>query len=356
MKPLKVYACYNIRQDVRLSSSSGAVFSSLADYVFSKLGIVYGVAMSEDCYSAEFIGVTDEAGLSRLRGSKYLQAKMGNTYKQIKCNLLSGKLVLFTGTGCQVNGLKNFLGKDYENLICVDVICHGTPSPTLWKKYAQYQEEKSNGKLKSINFRCKDDSWIDFGMKEILDVIPENNIRKLYISKDKDSYMQMFLRDYCLRPSCYECVAKTIKQADLTMADFWGIEKAAEEMNDGMGTSLVLVRTEKGRRLFDNISKDMRLKEVSYEDGIRCNPSEYRSCIKPKQRDIFFTDMHSMSFEELEKKYAAPIKVSFLRRVKRKIKSLVKCILRTFLGGGQRVTQTMDYSLCFVFECEREML
>lgn len=111
MKPLKVYAGYNTDKDVRLSSSSGAVFSSLAEYVLEQQGVVYGVAMAEDCYSAEFISVTSKEQLTKLRGSKYLQAKVGNTYKSVKEDLMSGKLVLFSGTGCQVNGLKSFLGK-----------------------------------------------------------------------------------------------------------------------------------------------------------------------------------------------------------------------------------------------------
>ena len=179
MKPEKVYACYNRDKDLRLSSSSGAIFSSLAEYVFGKNGIVYGVAMSEDCYSAEFIAVTDRNGLTKLRGSKYLQAKVGNTYKWVKDDLLAGKQVLFSGTGCQVNGLKNFLGKDYDNLLCVAVICHGAPSPALWKKYAEYQEKKNCGKLKGINFRCKDDSWTDFGMKEVLTEIPQSKAKQM---------------------------------------------------------------------------------------------------------------------------------------------------------------------------------
>ena len=124
MKPIKVYAGYNMNQDVRLSSSSGAVFSLLAENILSQDGAVYGVKMSEDCYSAEFTRVTDIDRLIWLLGSKYLQAKVGNTYKQVKDDLLAGKLVLFSGTSCQVNGLKNFLGKEYDNLLCVDVICH----------------------------------------------------------------------------------------------------------------------------------------------------------------------------------------------------------------------------------------
>lgn len=334
MKPLKVYACYNMDKDIRLSSSSGAVFSSLAEYVLEHQGVVYGVAMSQDCYYAEFISVKSKEQLTKLRGSKYLQAKVGNTYKLVKEELVSGKLVLFSGTGCQVNGLKSFLGKEYENLICVDVICHGAPSPALWRKYATYQEQKNGGKLKDINFRCKDDSWTDFGMKEICKSIPDGETKKLYISKDKDTYMQMFLRDYCLRPSCYECTAKKVKMSDLTIADFWGINDVAPEMNDGRGTSLVLVRTERGKDIFEKISGSMRLKEVFYEAGVKENPAEFRSCVRPMQRDTFFDDMASMSFGEFEKKYATPIKVSFLTKGKQKVKKVIIKALRV-IGGGR---------------------
>lgn len=186
MKPLKTYACYLKDEDVRMSSSSGAVFSALASYVFSQKGVVYGVAISEDCYSAIFTSVTDAEGLKKLRGSKYLQAKVGNTYKNVKNDLMNGKTVLFTGTGCQINGLKNFLENDYDNLICVDVICHGVPSPALWKKYAQYQEVQNGGKLKYINFRCKDKGWTDFGMKEALREKTDGEVKtNLYYSPNK---------------------------------------------------------------------------------------------------------------------------------------------------------------------------
>lgn len=327
MKPKKVYACYNKDKDVRLSSSSGAVFSSLAEHVLNNNGIVYGVAMSEDCYSAEFIAVMDLNSLTKLRGSKYLQAKVGDTFKKVKADLQADRLVLFTGTGCQVNGLKKFLGKDYSNLICMDVICHGAPSPALWREYAQYLEKKYNGKLKIINFRCKYESWNNYGVKKVLENITENSLKKFYVSKDKEPYMQMFLRNYCLRPSCYECVAKKEKMSDLTVADFWGIKEVAPEMNDGLGTSLVLIRTKKGQEIFDYISNTMKLKEVTYEAGVNGNPAEYRSCARPSQRDTFFDDMHTISFEELEGKYAAPIKYSLKTRAKRKAKKIIKSML-----------------------------
>lgn len=342
MKPIKTYACYLKNDEVRMSSSSGAVFSALASYVFSLNGIVYGVSMSEDCYSAEFISVTDKEGLKRLRGSKYLQAKIGNTYKSVKTDLLAGKTVLFTGTGCQINGLKNFLRKDYDNLICVDVICHGVPSPTLWREYVRYQEKKIGGKLQYINFRCKGDSWIDSGMKEVVQTIPSDALEKNYISKDVDPYMQMFLRNYCLRPSCYACVAKVIKTSDLTIADFWGIQKVAPDMNDNRGTSLVLIRTEKGNEVFNNVSKTMNLKEVSYEDGVRENTSEYRSVAKPVQRNTFFLDMRNMDFDELAVRYVASVKISTKTKVKRMIKNILKRIIRVRPHNS-------DFGLLFVF-------
>ena len=349
---MKVYACYNINKDIRMSSSSGAVFSSLAENVLKKQGAVYGVKMSEDCYSAEFTRVTDIIGLAQLRGSKYLQAKVGSTFKQVKEDLLLGKQVLFSGTGCQVNGLKRFLGKEYNNLFCVDVICHGVPSPALWRKYVEYQEKQNGGKLISINFRCKDDNWVDFGMREVLTDIPDSQNKKLFISKDKDPYMQMFLRDYCLRPSCYECVAKKSKMSDLTIGDFWGINDVAPEMNDGNGTSLILIRTDKGKKAFENICKELELKEVSYEAGVKFNPSEYKSCTRPLQRNTFFDDMRVMSFEELKKKYAIPIKTTFRSRVKGKIKSIIKMFIERVGGAQLSAMKNMDYSLCSVFNCK----
>ena len=322
MEQLKAYACYNKNLDVRLSSSSGALFTALAENVLENNGIVYGVAMTEDCYGAEFIRVEDKQSLNKIRGSKYLQAKVGYAYKNVRKDLLMGRQVLFSGTGCQINGLKNFLGRNYENLFCVDVICHGAPSPALWRKYAKYQEMSHGGKLKHINFRCKNDSWIDFGMQEFL--ATADSEKKIYISKDVDCYMQMFLRDYCLRPSCYACVAKKIKKSDLTIADFGGIDGIAPEMNDGKGTSLALIRTEKGEDFFNKIKESLKFKQVAYDKAVLCNPVEYKSCSRPLQREVFFKDMECISFEELAKKYAVPKKHTIIERMKAFIKKAIK--------------------------------
>ena len=328
---MKTYAGIYNNNEIRENSSSGGIFSALAD----KFDVVYGVAMTNDCYGAEIIRV--EGDISPLRGSKYFQAKVGDTFKQVKKDLEDGRKVLFSGTGCQINGLTMLLGKEYPNLFLLDIICHGTPSPKLWREYAKYQEKK-HGKLESVNFRCKDDSWIDFGIKE----------NQIYISKDTDPFMCMFLRNYCLRPACYDCHAKHYKKSDMTIADFWGIENVAPEMNDGRGTSLVITRTEKGQELFDSIKSELKWKEVSYEDGVKGNPSEYSSVARPQQRETFFEDLDQLPFEEMEKKYAADIKVSLARKVMRKIKRTINKILRGVPQIKQRTTA--DYGMLLTFK------
>lgn len=341
---LDTYAAYSKDEKIRRESSSGAIFSLLAEQVLHQNGAVYGVAMSQDCQYAEFVRIDKPEDLSKLRGSKYLQARVGNTYQQVKAELESGAAVLFSGTGCQVNGLKGFLGKDYENLYCVDVICHGVPSPKLWREYVRYVESEANAKLINVNFRCKDDSWTNFGIKRI-----DSDRKVMYVSKDKDPYMLMFLRDYCLRPSCYECVAKQYKLSDLTIADFWGINKVLPEMNDGKGVSLVILRTCKGSELFDRIKTNIVCKEVSYEDGVQRNRAEHSSSKRPAERESFFNDMASMSFEELKAKYAVPTPVSLKQKIKKSIK---KFILKTPASKfiGRYKVNSYNYGMLFTFE------
>ena len=305
---MECYAAY-YDNGIRLQSSSGGVFSVIA----GKFDIVYGVAMTEDFYECEFIRV--EGDIAPLRGSKYFQAKVGETFKSVKRDLQEGKRVLFSGTGCQINGLYMFLGQEYDNLFLLDIICHGVPSPKLWREYLKYQESKV-GRINSINFRDKSEGWSDFGMKE----------NDTFISMHQDSFLQMFLRDYCLRPSCYNCHAKTYRKADITIADFWGIQKIEPELYDDKGTSLVIIRTEKGKALFETIKPALKCKEVKYRDGVKNNTSEYSSVNKPLQRDQFFKDLSIMPFDEMERKYAGPITVTFRDKIIQKADRVIKRI------------------------------
>ena len=229
---MKTYAAY-YKNQVRIDSSSGGLFSLLA----SKFDVVYGVQMDEKNNYAVFARRTND--ISSLRGSKYIQAKVGETFKQVKTDLLDGKNVLFTGTACQVNGLRSFLQKDYENLLTVDVICHGAPTPKFWQKYIEGK------KIENVNFRAKDGGRQNYtyGMR----------LNDSYIPYYRNRYMTLYIRDYAIRPSCYKCLCKQAKKSDITLGDFWGIEKIDSSLSDNKGTSVVFIRTDKGQKLFDSL-------------------------------------------------------------------------------------------------------
>lgn len=298
---MKTYAAY-YDNEIRMQSSSGGLFSLIA----SRFDVVYGVEMDFANQHAVFSRKTTD--ISPLLGSKYIQAKIGDTFNFVKQDLLDGKQVLFTGTACQVNGLYALLQKDYLNLFTVDVICHGVPTVNFWKKFVEGKD------VKHINFRSKDRGWnhYTYGMK----------LNDTYIPYNENRYMTLYTRDYPLRPSCYECVCKQAKKSDVTLGDFWGIETLYPSMTDNMGTSIVIARTDKGQKLFEVLKNDLVWQEVSYDDGIRNNPSEYSSVKRPENRDQFFKDMPVMSFDELYKKYCPepPIWCTFARKVKRIIK------------------------------------
>lgn len=300
---MKTYAAY-YNDDSRLSSSSGGLFSLLS----SKFDVIYGVAMTLDCQEAEFRRI-DDGDISPLRGSKYLQAKVGKTFQLVKADLVQGKKVLFTGTICQVNGLKAYLQKEYSNLLTVDVVCHGVPAPAYWKKYIDGK------RIESVNFRSKEGGWTNYtyGMK----------LNDKYIPYTDNKYMTLYIKNLVSRPSCYECVCKANKCSDITLGDFWGIEKLLPDMDDNKGTSLVIVRTAQGQLLFDSIQDDLNWKEVSYEDGVKQNPSEYESPAKPKNRDQFISDMKHMTFEELYSKYThVPVWRKLVQKKNRIVKKI----------------------------------
>ena len=302
---MKTYAAY-YDNNIRYKSSSGGLFSLIA----SGFDVVYGVAMTTDCYGAEYTRMEDN--ISPLRGSKYIQAAVGDTFKQVKQDLLDGKKVLFSGTGCHINGLWMFLGKEYPNLFLLDVICHGVPSPTLWKEYVLFREKKI-GKLKRVNFRCKDKGWKEFGIK----------MNRKYLPVSMDPYMLMFLQNYSLRPSCYNCHVNNYKKSDIGLADFWGIENVANELDDGKGTSAVFVRTDKGQMLFDSIKDQLHWQEVTYESAVAMNPCEYESVKRPAQRDTFFKDLYSMPYIDFEKKYIPELHIPLMQRIKNKLLKLI---------------------------------
>lgn len=304
---MKAYAAYS-NSEIQELSSSGGIFSIIA----KKYDIVYGTAMSDDCYRAQV--VRTNGNISSLRGSKYIQSYVGDAYKNIKKDVIDGYSVLFAGTGCQINGLKCYLGNEYDNLVCIDVICHGVPSPVLWEKYVK-EHEDSIGKITNVNYRCKDISWKNYGMK----------LNQLFIPVENNIFMKMFLENVSLRPSCYNCKAKKFRMADISLGDFWGIEKIAPQMFNEKGVSLVIVRTKKGARAFNDSKDEIEFLEVDYNDCVKENPCEYKSVDRPYYREQFLKDMRYMSCEKLSEKY---LRKSIVKKIILKINKEVHRIGR----------------------------
>lgn len=299
----KAYAVVNKDDRIRQESSSGGVFYALANYVILHGGVVYGAAFTED-YLVEHIRGQSKEELDRMRGAKYVQSRIGLKYREIKKNLDSGKMVYFSGTPCQVNGLMKFLGKSYENLICQDVICHGVPASKLWKHYlSQFKLEKDA----KVFFRNKDQGWEDYNF-----VIDQN---KKYQQRASDNlYMRSFVRDLCLRPSCYKCGSKDENRtSDITLGDFWGIKNISKDMNDQKGTSLVIVNSEKGKKILELINNKIKIQSVELEKAVQYNPSYKISAKCPIERTKFMNEIYSGRFNKIAWKY---VKDPFILRVK----------------------------------------
>ena len=258
------YAAYTMDQAVRLESSSGGVFSEVAKTVIAQGGAVFGAAYN-DSFEVVHICVETEPELVRLRGAKYAQSDLGNTFAQVKQRLDRGQQVLFSGTPCQVGGLKAFLRKDYENLLTVDIICHSVPSPMVWEKYVE-----SFGKIKSFNLRAKDTGWSRYRYCHRID---SGDDIKLIPSGDS-LYMKLFVGGYINRKSCENCRFKGYSRvSDLTLGDFWGIWDIAPEMDDDKGTSVVLVQSDRGAAVLNQLRDKLVVKTVTLEEASRQNPA-----------------------------------------------------------------------------------
>ena len=281
--------------DLRLNSSSGGAFSLLAETVLAQGGAVFGAAMAPDCKSVRHVMAENMEELAPLRGSKYLQSELGDTFRRVKAELVR-RPVLFSGTPCQVDGLNAYLGRGYENLLTVEVICHGAPTPKLWEKYIKDIEQRSGSQAERVNFRDKRYGWSSY-------MLCVKAGGREYGQKI-DDYMRMFLRDLCLRPSCYQCPSKGLERsADLTIADFWGIGNVVPELDDDKGTSLVLVHTEKGQAALEAILPKTAWKQVDTTAALAGNPAMLRSVQKPAVRERFMEDMDKLPFQALAGKY-----------------------------------------------------
>ncbi|SDM05930.1 Coenzyme F420-reducing hydrogenase, beta subunit [Sarcina sp. DSM 11001] len=247
-RSIKSWIGYAKNTELRLASSSGGVFSVLAEKIIERGGVVFGAAFDEN-YALHHIMIESPEELALFRGSKYLQSRIDNSFLLAREQLDSGKWVLFSGVSCQIAGLKTFLRKDYSNLVTIDVLCHGVPSPELWKRYYSEKEKEYGGVLQNAIFRDKKNGWKKYSVKLVF----SNNTEYTKVFKE-DSYMQLFLKNLCLRPSCHKCMFKDINRpSDITLGDAWGVNNYCPEMDDDRGTSIIITHSEEGEHLLHSV-------------------------------------------------------------------------------------------------------
>lgn len=302
----KAYGGFHIDENIRLDSSSGGAFTLLAEYVFEKQGVVYGCCLNND-QKAVHIGIEKVNELPKLRKSKYVQSDIGYVYQEVESKLLTDRYIMFVGTPCQVAGLKNYLGKVYEKLILVDFICHGVPSQKVFTEYIKNLEYHKNSKIVGFEFRTKDKGWDQSGLQLGTKAIYENDHNERRYPAFQDSYMNIFLSDVALRPSCYSCAFKSIPKyySDFTIADFWGVNSIDESLNDGKGTSLVLVHNEKAKSIWEKCQDRFCGHEVNYPECITKNPTLIKSANRNFARDKFYSVFREKGYGNIKKKYGS---------------------------------------------------
>lgn len=330
-KPLNVYAAINNDEEIRLKSSSGGIFYLLAEKTISEGGVVFGARFDDEWQVMLDYAETPE-DVQPFMGSKYVQARTANAYKDAETFLKQGRKVLFSGSPCQIAGLHHYLRKEYENLTTVDFVCHGVPSPKVWQRYLDEVVTSGKQAINDVKFRNKSNGWKKFNF--VLSYNHEEKSYSLCSWHQQNHYMRAFLSDMILRPSCHECRAKQgSSHSDITIADFWGIHIEMPEMDDDKGTGLVLVNTEKGRNAL-NWSKVTK-KESSIEVASKYNGG-LSSLTKPhpKRADFFVALDESSSVIDLIDKSLRPPFKSRVRMALRRYKQLIKSALKKLIGGG----------------------
>ena len=283
-QPSKPLAALAARSDEYVSgSASGGVFPVIASKIIEAGGVVYGAVMNEDM-TVGHVDAEDMSAVDRMRGSKYVQSDLYGTLEEVRYYLGEGRKVMFTGTPCQIAGLKSFLGKEDENLLTADCACHGVPSPGLWEKYVKALASSHGGQITDIRFRDKSRSWMHY---DFVYAAGAEEVRMPYM---KNPYMALFLQDMNLRPSCYRCPARGGRSgSDLTLADLWNAAEAVPHMNDDKGVSMVLVNTDKGRAALAGVSAS----EVDMAEAMKNNGGFAEGIAIPERRAEFFKGHHS---------------------------------------------------------------
>lgn len=278
----EVYATYLINEQQRKKSSSGGLFYAISQWIIENGGIVYGAAFDSN-FRLRHIGVERVEELHALRGSKYVQSYMGSIFREIKLNLESGKWVFFTGVGCQVAGLKSYLKKSYDKLITSDLVCHGAPSQLMLDWHLQYLSNKEHGKIKEYYFR-DNDGWEVCEQYRFVTKDGKEKTKKLY-SYSLSPYLFSFMQGYTYRYSCYNCkFARIPRQGDLTLGDFWGANKFFHDIDTKSGVSLVLVNSEKGKYIWEQIAPNVICRKSTVSAAAECNANLIKASEKTEVR------------------------------------------------------------------------
>lgn len=308
-KPI-IYAAWSKQQTVRLDSTSGGIFSELANHFYSNDGFVCG-AIFNDNNLVEHILSSDVKDIDKIRSSKYLQSDINDIYKKIKEKLEQNKLVLICGSPCQIAGLYNFLGKEYNTLYTCDFICRGMNSPKIFKGYIKSLEDKYKSKVKKIKFKNKIHGWHNFSTR----IDFENG--KTYIGgRYVDSYMLGYLKyNAFMRPSCYDCKFKGLpKKSDITLADFWGIENINPKLDNNQGTSMVMINSKKGMDLFNKIKESIDYEQILSNEVFEQNVCNSTSPELTEARKKVFENIDLMTYDELKNNFfPAPNKIEQIK-------------------------------------------
>lgn len=303
-----VYAVKHVDDKIRTSSSSGGAFTAIAEDLFNKNGVVYGVALDKDFAVVHQRAETIEESV-KFKGSKYVQSDLKNIFQNVKEDLAMGRQVLFTGTPCQTAGLNSYLmNTDKSKLLLCDLVCYGTPSPLIWEDHVRFLEKKMKSEIDEYLFRSKVKGW------QISTVqITYKNGKKDYESKLSQAHKNLFFSGVMMRPACYNCKYTNFNRpSNITIADFWGIEKHMPEFFDNKGVSLVLVNNPKGEVLFNNIKGNLEYKESNTD--VCKHSSLHQPAKPPPKRNMFWLDYKGHGYKYVIKKYVGYGNLNSLKR------------------------------------------
>lgn len=308
----EVFAVKHKDLHTRMESRSGGIFTALSDKILKEDGAVYGCVLTDN-FEAIHIRSVKHEDRNRMRGSKYIQSSMGDVFCEVLKDLKADKMVLFSGTSCQIAGLKGYLKKEYTNLICVDLVCHGVPSPMVWKAYLKWQERKKMTCV-GVDFRNKREFGWRASIESLFMQDKKGNMKRI----DSNVFGKLFYGHSIIRPCCYKCPYKSVMHpGDITIADYWGVDKAAPEFNDNKGVSLVLINNERALELFNRIKEEIEWKQTKLEDSMQpplINPFE-----KPPEREQFWMDFPKYNFSKIVRKYTEYNRLYFLKKMLKRV-------------------------------------